>query len=984
MIERNIYFVKKDDIIKLGSDQVTIDEVGGKALGLCYIPIAWSVPFFVVSRELLDDYILSSDQQMIVSYVDKIKKVLEILNIKGDIILRSSAINEGMKERGRFDSVETNIENLANSLVRLLEILKSIPNKGMPIIIQKYMKPVFTGHMSNERRFSYDSRDWKVETYLNNGSYEQDTICVRPWRTRYDIYSIIKESLRGNLKTISTELQKVAFYWYELSKTMKCRFHLEFVNDGELFYIVQADRDYLNDNAINPKSYNIRVNSPSKTWHPNVLKEFNLDEQSSFKKLQNVKIYHSLGFCTVPFYFLNDAKVLFDLKNGIVSEDLKEDIETLLKIQPIVIRMDINSKDQSQKQMLPRSNEMRNLNDIVLWLQNNVATILDAHNCEGVFIFHNFIPSISSAFAHVTPNGRLVKIQSLWGLPEGLYYNYHDTIIVDLGSSNIDSINETNVNVTIKNKYKDTFICPNTDGIWCAKEIAAPYDWNCSILNKESIFEIAVKSQEIANRIKEEISVMWFVGIDKDYYGSSNMPWYHEKISLDSSYTPDEYKRKYFSEEEIVINNSEELQTLISSGNLKDKKCFRVKPNCEKDLRNKELIKSIGELAVKHNITILLDGTQLTHTYYQLKSTGAKVVCSDIDELTYSDTLEFNKLVRDKIPEKIISNGENVRCSKVSRPLLDRLLLEKLLEEAYEVYDANTQQDIISELADMREIINTVQKLNDDTPISCQDILNNKTMVLFDECKNFKLYNFVNDPINSQSFKIGKLYGNVEVRRQKTIYRIEFNLQNYPTMILTNSENLENNDIRQCKLSIISAISRALNCKSSKSLIGYVKKANKQISCLGQYIGTTDDQINQKMIFKAIKVGGFEKGYVLNQTALKDSIIDDHESFDPNNCGEVYALNRDNNKYFELLQNNENNQNRILCRFSVPIAVNSWEIFFNSPKIKQLLPDTQCLKFEVRKNSLGNLSLIVKTCSTETPEQLSIFDLLSPLFNSND
>ena len=88
-------------------------------------------------------------------------------------------------------------------------------------------------------------------------------------------------------------------------------------------------------------------------------------------------------------------------------------------------------------------------------------------------------------------------------------------------------------------------------------------------------------------------------------------------------------------------------------------------------------------------LTILLDGTQLTHTYYQLKSTGANVVCSNVDELTYSDTLEFNKLVRDKIPEKIISNGEHVRCSIVSRPLLDRLLLEKLLEEAYEVYDAN-------------------------------------------------------------------------------------------------------------------------------------------------------------------------------------------------------------------------------------------------------------------------------------------------------
>lgn len=977
MIERNIYFIKKDGITELGPDQITIDEVGGKAVGLCYIPIAWSVPFFVVSKELLNDYSSNSDQQAIAPYVDNIKKVLEFLNIDGDIILRSSAVNEGMKERGRFDSVETSVENLGNSLIQLLDILKDIPNKGMPIIIQKYLKPVFTGHMSNERRFSLDSRDWKVETYQDNDSYDQDTICVRHWRTRYNIDSITKEPLCGNSKNFSAELQKVAFYWHELSKTMKCRFHLEFVYDGTSYFVVQADRDYPNDNAINPKSYNIKVNAPSKTWEPKVLKKFNLDEQSSFKKLQNVKIYHGLGFCTVPFYFLNDANVFSELKNGIVCDELKEDIETLLQIQSIVIRMDINTQDQSKKQMLPRSNEMRNYNEIVLWLQTNVSTILDEHNGDGVFIFHNFVPSISSAFAHATPNGRLVRIQSLWGLPEGLYYNYHDTILVDLGSSNIDFIKKSDVNVTIKNKYKDTFIYPDADGTWVAKEIAPPYDWNCSILNKEAIFDIAVKSQQIANKTEEEISVMWFVGIDKNYYGSSNMPWFHEKINLESSYTSDEYKRKYFSEEELIINNSEELQYLISSGNIKDKKCFRVKPNCERDLRNKELIKSIGELAVKNNITILLDGTQLTHTYYQLKSTGANVVCSNTDELTYSDTLEFNKLVRDKIPEKIISNGEHVRCSIVARPLLDRLLLEKLLEEAYEVYDANTQPDIISELADMREIINSLQKLNNDTPISCQDVINNKVMVLFDDYKEFKLYKFVNDPINMTSFKMKELYGNFEVHRQKTIYRVEFNLQNYPTADSTKRVAVENAEIHKYKLDIISAVSNALNCKNSRTLMEYIKKIDQQISCLCQHIGLTGEQLNQKMISKAIKVGGFEKGYVLNQTALEDSIIDDYKIFDPSNCCEIHTLKRDSNKYFEILQNHEKKQIRMLCRFSVPIAVNSWEIFFNSPKIKQLLPDTQCLQFEVQKNSKGNLSLRVKTCSTEEAEQLSIFDLLS-------
>jgi len=431
--------------------------------------------------------------------------------------------------------------------------------------------------MSNERRFSYDSRDWKVETYFQNGSYEQDTIAIRTWRTRYNIGNIIQEPLRCNLSGLSDELQKVAFYWYELSKTMKKRFHLEFVHDGTFCFIVQSDCDFPNENATDPKSYNIKVNACSKTWTPKILKKFNPSESSPFKKLQNVKNYHDLGFSTVPFYVLYDASAFLNLKRGIVCDELKEDIETLLQIQSIVIRMDINSKDQSEKQMLPRSNEMRNYNEIVLWLQSNVDIIVDEYECDGIFIFHNFVPSTASAFAHATPNGRLVKIQSLWGLPEGLYYNYHDTIIVDLGSSNIDSVTESDVSVTIKNKYKDFFIYPDEDGTWVAKQIKSPYDWKCSIENNESIFDIAVKSQKLANKVQEEISVMWFVRIDKDYYGSSNMPWFHEKISLESSYTSDEYKRKYFSEEEIVINNSEELEKLMSSENIKGKKCFRIK-----------------------------------------------------------------------------------------------------------------------------------------------------------------------------------------------------------------------------------------------------------------------------------------------------------------------------------------------------------------------------------------------------------------------
>ncbi len=968
MIKRTIYLVQKNKKIELGADQLTIENIGGKAMGLCQIPVAWSVPFFIVSQELYSEYNSNKDKSVIKPYIKPIKDVIQYLKIGDEVILRSSAVNEGMKERGSFDSVQTSINNIESSLLELLDKLTGIPNDGMPIIVQRYIKPIFTGHMSNERRFSQDSRDWKIEKYLSNGSYEQDTVGIRSWRTKYNINEITQKVLYGNSKNSTSKMQEIASYWYDLSKSKKCRFHLEFVYDGEAYYIVQADRDYPNKNAINPKLYDIKVHAPTEAWIPKILKKFNPNEQTPYKKLQNVKNYHELGFRTVPLYYLDDVEALSELKDGVICDGLKEDLETLLNIQSVVIRMDINLEDQAEKQMLPRSNEICNYNNVTSWLKQHACDILG----KGIFIFHNFVPATAAAFAHATPNGRLIKIQSLWGLPEGLYYNYHDTIIVDLGTNNIDTVSYDNVKVTIKNKYKDTFIFPDANGAWIAGELQEPYDWKCSIESNESIFDIAVKSQKLSNEVKEEISIMWFVGIDKDFYGVNNMPWFHEKVSLQSSYTVDEYKRKYFLEEEIIINNSDELEKLISSGDLKNTKCFRIKPNSEKDLRNKELIENIGHLAHKHGITILLDGTQLTHSYYQLKKTRAHVVCSNHDELTYSDTLEFNKLVRDNIPEKIISNGEHVKCSIVARPLFDRMLLEKLLEEAYEVYDAKSDTDIMSELADMLEICKTIQRLNRESPISCYDMLNNRSKSFRDDYYDLKSFKFVNAPVNFEPFTIGGLYGSLLVQRQKTLYRVEFNLQNYPATPKGQTSPPENEQTLKLKKEILSLVSTALKSRISEELMSYVNQINNYIDILSKHLGYSIEAVAQKASVKSLKVGGFDKGYILIQSALKDNIIDDDKEFNPQNCSELFVFDRDFSKYIEFLQNQKTGQKRILCRFTVPIAVNSWEIIFDSPKIKQLLSDTQCLLFYVQKNSSGELILTVKTHTREEFEQMSL------------
>ena len=74
----------------------------------------------------------------------------------------------------------------------------------------------------------------------------------------------------------------------------------------------------------------------------------------------------------------------------------------------------------------------------------------------------------------------------------------------------------------------------------------------------------------------------------------------------------------------------------------------------------------------------------------------------------------YNKLVRDKIPEIIKSNGEE----PITRVLTDneyKIELEKKLNEEYQEVLNSTGMDRIEELADMLEIIKYLARLENAT-----------------------------------------------------------------------------------------------------------------------------------------------------------------------------------------------------------------------------------------------------------------------------
>lgn len=76
------------------------------------------------------------------------------------------------------------------------------------------------------------------------------------------------------------------------------------------------------------------------------------------------------------------------------------------------------------------------------------------------------------------------------------------------------------------------------------------------------------------------------------------------------------------------------------------------------------------------------------------------------------NSTKHNKLVRDKIPNIIENKGEYALTRILTDEEFDAALSEKLLEEATEIINASTMEEITEELADLLEVIYAKAKAN--------------------------------------------------------------------------------------------------------------------------------------------------------------------------------------------------------------------------------------------------------------------------------
>jgi predicted house-cleaning noncanonical NTP pyrophosphatase (MazG superfamily) len=699
---RGIVLIDDQGIGSLAVDEVLPDRVGWKAYGLCSLPIEWVPRFLVVDAKCVNEP--KSDQVL----RDNIAAGAAKIGLQGPFVMvRSSGTQETLTHRGRLVSEKCWPREILSTIRRLIEQQSGQVEGEVHWIVEEYVEPKRQGHLSNERHLRREQRDWvlEVEQQEDRPGYIS-SIAVRRWR---DGNAVADYDLGCKSEpAISLCLKRVAMWATHLA----ARMHFEWVWDGDRVRIVQADSaDAVA--GINPHSV-LPTQVPD--IPPDSLTVFKIATAKHYErygKLRNVKLYRELGYGMPAFYVLDDPEIIARILRGEMPASLEQDLCELTK-RPLIIRTDGGKVPEGKNEMLPRSDgELRTVDEAKNWVTQVFRVRIDERglqDAELCLIAHHFIPSVASAWARAEPGGRIVRIEALWGIPEGLYWFSHDTFEVDTLAATLSGTapsEQVEYPYWKRLRYKGTFVASDTNGVWIPQQTAAPYDWRRSVGMERWLFEIARTTRQVAEREKMAISLMWFLGNHHKATAHPVLPWFHSKSELGDA-PKAAPRRKVRDARDFRIESGLDwirLQQDVQAGKRIER--IIVEPRDAGIIRQPRFAEDLASFAAAHNIVVELAGGILSHAYYILKRGGCQVECIDLfgaDE----DIVEYNKLVRDKIPEIIRRRGERVEVVQLAGDALLMALRQKLVEEALEALDAKSGDDLVGELSDVEEVIRAI------------------------------------------------------------------------------------------------------------------------------------------------------------------------------------------------------------------------------------------------------------------------------------
>lgn len=665
------------------------ETFGIKSFGLLKI-LEYTPYFILISNELFK--LRNKDLDLFNEKLIKVtNKVINAFGSEQPIIIRSSGVNENINQRGLFLSEilpssinKKNLSDSINTLYSDFEINKVSEESTISLIVQAYINPIAKGHLSNERRVSRNNDLWVYEI---EEAKEEPLRNIDRLRSRRNINLEKVDMKLDKLKNIEDTLRDFSAIFIDDDK----RFHFEWVYGDLTVYIVQVDEENRTDGKVPGSRWKYNKTNVSEPLFK-VLKSV-FTHSSDWKKLKSVETFKKCNLPHGNIYILNDITIFEEIANDVFNSQLVDDLKSLLH-NPVVIRTDCNEMDNTF--LLPRTTTLSHIDQCKDFLFKTLLQFKEDNVPfrSVCFLLHNYISSKSCALTLARPDIPKVKIDSTWGLPDGLHCFPYDTFEVNL--------NTQVVKKKLNPKYE--YLDCNSEGDWIAVKSGWNWDWKAS-LTDEQLDSIASYSYEVAKELNKPVGIMFFVGVDESSGYPEVLPWYHTLEIPESTFEASEI---IFPKNTFTISEPEELNQLKQKELLKDIVVkLKLKPN---HIRNNKFIVEIGQFLSKKNIPLILEGSILSHVFYILKRENVNLKCLYPFQFDYP-IQSFNKLVRDLIPSKISLHGELPTIHSLSRNQLIEMLKGKAIEEAHELFREHNKDNILEEMADLYEILISLSAL---------------------------------------------------------------------------------------------------------------------------------------------------------------------------------------------------------------------------------------------------------------------------------
>ena len=677
------------------------EKIGQKAKSLLLISKEQTPPFIIISTDLFQlwkkckaDGTIQIFINTLVHTVNTAHALLQQYSFS-EVIARSSATIESLDERGIFDSMVSS--NEINAVIENVKIIYEeadikIQNSDNPvnelaILLQGYIRPLFVGHLSNERRISKTGKAWVVE--YSSCEVGQKEIKLFPFNVDkvetkdYPYPPRLFEALK-NLATSKTKNE--------------IRYHFEWIWDNKQLHIVQQDTED-----------SFRGTAPGSEWK---IKERKIKSQDLFvivkekdainqwSKANHVKTFRKCDLPHGDIYILENPEIIKEITNSKISTALQIDLHWLIQY-PIVIRTSLKIGDNNRSNLLlPRTHTLFSYEEAIKYLKQYAIDFAEQGLTENDFAFliHRFILSKSCAFSFAKPKDSRVKIDSSWGFADGLSYNPYDSFIATK-----DKIQKR---ITCKSEYLDV----DENGNWLVKRSGANWDWKPS-LTKDEVLHIRDISLKIANYLNKEVIIMFFINDSRSQIHPAILPWHYSVKEIPNFAKGKGVSDYFFKKEKFIISKRAELEVIEKELEQNPGKKYYLKLKLDVDsVRNVDFLEKVAAIANKFNCPVELEGSILAHAFYILSSKGVHIKFVDYFEPEPLNKLHFNKLVRDKIPQKIESHGEVAKTIKLPTSKLVSLLKIKAIEEAFELFSSLGTESSIEELADILEVVRALCK----------------------------------------------------------------------------------------------------------------------------------------------------------------------------------------------------------------------------------------------------------------------------------